>query len=103
WHRELLTSRVTAGIVGYCWHRAGITGCWHRGLLPASRVIAGITGCCWHPVFSICYSFIRLFANKRIEYKIGSNKVLFLFVNMNKGTLIRLFDYSQLKTKQRET
>jgi len=50
-------------------------------------------------VFSIFYSFIRLFANKRIEYKVGLNKVLFLFVNTNKGALIRLFDYSQLKNK----
>ena len=51
------------------------------------------------PVFSTFYSFIRLFANKRIEYEVGSNKVLFLFVNTNKGALIRLFDYSQLKNK----
>src|SRR5438876_3086885 len=51
------------------------------------------------PVFSIFYSFIRLFANKRIEYKVGSNKVLAIFVNTNKGAFIRLFDYSQLKTK----
>ena len=53
-------------------------------------------------VFSTFYSFIRLFANKRIEYKVGSNKVLALFVFTNKGALIRLFDYSQLKTKQGE-
>src|SRR5436190_21592597 len=46
-------------------------------------------------VFSIFYSFIRLFANKRIEYKVSSSKILFLFVNTNKGALIRLFDYSQ--------
>src|SRR5437667_5535776 len=53
-------------------------------------------------VFSTFYSFIRLFANKRIEYEVSSNKVLFLFVNTNKGASIRLFDYSQLKTKQEE-
>lgn len=46
------------------------------------------------------YSFIQLFVNKRIEYKVGSNtKVLAIFMNKNKGALIRLFDYSQLKTK----
>src|SRR5204862_4935000 len=54
----------------------------------------------WRAVFSSFYSFIRLFANKRIEYEVSSNKVLFLFVNMNKGASIRLFHYSQLKTKQ---
>ena len=32
----------------------------------------------------------------------GSNKVLAIFVNTNKGALVRLFDYSQLKTKLTE-
>ena len=38
--------------------------------------------------------------NKRIEYKVGSNKVLAIFVNINKGASIQLFNYSQLNTKQ---
>src|SRR5579859_2740040 len=50
-------------------------------------------------VFSTFYSFIRLFANKRIEYKVDPNKNFAIFVNTNKGALIRLFDYSRLKTK----
>src|SRR5579859_1642845 len=54
-------------------------------------------------VFSTFYSFIRLFANKRIEYEVGANKIWALFVDTDKGALIRLFDYSQLKTKQGET
>jgi len=32
--------------------------------------------------------------NKRIEYKVGSNKIFAIFVNTDKGALIRLFDYS---------
>jgi len=53
-------------------------------------------------VFSTFYSFIWLFANKRIEYEVGANKIRALFIDTDKGTLIRLFDYSQLKTKQGE-
>jgi hypothetical protein len=53
-------------------------------------------------VFSTFYSFIRLFANKRIEYEVDPNKNFAIFVNTNKGALIRLFDYSRLKTKQGE-
>src|SRR5579859_1223344 len=53
------------------------------------------------PVFSTFYSFIRLFANKRIEYEVGANKIWTLFVDTDKGALIRLFNYSQLKTKAR--
>ena len=51
-------------------------------------------------MFSIFYSFIRLFANKRIEYKTNPNKIFAIFVNTNKDALIRLFDYLQLKIKQ---
>jgi len=53
-------------------------------------------------VFSTFYLFIWLFANKRIEYEVGANKIRALFVDTDKGALIRLFDYSQLKTKQGE-
>src|SRR5579859_8168944 len=53
-------------------------------------------------VFSTFYLFIRLFANKRIEYEVDPNKNFSIFVNTNKGALIRLFDYSRLKTKQGE-
>src|SRR5579859_2148116 len=55
-----------------------------------------------YAVFSTFYSFIRLFTNKRIEYEVGTNKIRALFVDTDKGTLIRLFNYSQLKTKQGE-
>jgi len=47
-------------------------------------------------VFSTFYSFIRLFANKQIEYEVGVNKIRALFVDTDKGALIRLFDYSQV-------
>ena|SRR5579859_4681755 len=33
------------------------------------------------PVFSIFYLFIRLFMNKRIEYKVGMNKLQALFIS----------------------
>ncbi len=52
-----------------------------------------LTCCAMISVFSTFYSFIRLFANKRIEYNMNSNK----------SALVRLFDYSQLKTKQEKT
>src|SRR5579859_500256 len=55
-----------------------------------------------HPVFSTFYSFIRLFANKRIEYKVSTNKIRALFVDTDRGTLIRLFGYSQLNIKHEE-
>ena len=50
--------------------------------------------------------FIRLFGYSRInELNIRWIRIrfFFLFVFTNKGALIRLFDYSQLKTKQEET
>ena len=39
---------------------------------------------------------------KLMNFEVGSNKVLFLFMNTNKSASIQLFDYSQLKTKQGE-
>ena len=40
--------------------------------------------------------------NKRIEYKVGVNKIQAIFVDTDKGTLIQLFGYSQLKIKHEE-
>jgi len=56
----LLTSRVIASIVCYCWNCEWLLAahvvtdsacyCWHHILLLASRVIAGIVCYCWHCV-----------------------------------------------------
>ena len=53
-------------------------------------------------VFSIFYPFIRLFSNKRIEYKAWRNKLEARFADTDKGYLIRLSDYSRLKINDRE-